>query len=341
MQYTRLGQTGLIVSRLCLGCMSFGDAARSRHTWVIPEEDSRAIIRSALESGINFFDTANEYAGGSSEEITGRALNDFARRDEIVLATKAFSPWRGAPNTGGLSRKALFQAVDDSLKRLGTDYVDLFQIHRWDYNTPVEETMEALHDIVKSGRARYIGASSMFAWQFAKAQHVAALNGWTRFVSMQPQVNLVYREEEREMIPQCIDMGVAVLPWSPLARGMLTRPPGETATRSETDLFSKYLYARTADNDRLVVEAVQAVAAEAGLPMAQVAMAWLLGKPGITAPIVGVTRIGQLADALAALDVQLDAQQVERLEAPYAPHPVAGFAPPMPLGGTVSVKAVS
>ena len=339
MQYTRLGQTGLIVSRLCLGCMSFGDAARSRHTWVIPEEDSRAIIRSALESGINFFDTANEYAGGSSEEITGRALNDFARRDEIVLATKAFSPWRGAPNTGGLSRKALFQAVDDSLKRLGTDYVDLFQIHRWDYNTPVEETMEALHDIVKSGRARYIGASSMFAWQFAKAQHVAALNGWTRFVSMQPQVNLVYREEEREMIPQCIDMGVAVLPWSPLARGMLTRPPGETTTRSETDLFSKYLYARPADNDRLVVAAVQAVAAEAGLPMAQVAMAWLLGKPGITAPIVGVTRIGQLADALAALDVQLDAQQVERLEAPYAPHPVAGFAPPMPVGGAVSVKA--
>lgn len=341
MQYNRLGQTGLIVSRLCLGCMSFGDAARSRHTWVIPEDESRAIIRSALESGINFFDTANEYAGGSSEEITGRALNDFARRDEIVLATKAFSPWRGAPNTGGLSRKALFQAIDDSLKRLGTDYVDLFQIHRWDYNTPIEETMEALHDIVKSGRARYIGASSMFAWQFAKAQHVAALNGWTRFVSMQPQINLVYREEEREMIPQCIDMGVAVLPWSPLARGMLTRPPGETTTRSETDLFSKYLYARTADNDRLVVEALQAVAAEAGLPMAQVAMAWLLGKAGITAPIVGVTRIGQLADALAALDVQLGASQVERLEAPYAPHPVAGFAPPMPVGGAVSVKAES
>ena len=341
MQYTRLGQTGLIVSRLCLGCMSFGDAARSRHTWVIPEEDSRAIIRSALESGINFFDTANEYAGGSSEEITGRALNDFARRDEIVLATKAFSPWRGAPNTGGLSRKALFQAVDDSLKRLGTDYVDLFQIHRWDYNTPIEETMEALHDIVKSGRARYIGASSMFAWQFAKAQHVAALNGWTRFVSMQPQVNLVYREEEREMIPQCIDMGVAVLQRSRRAGRLRPGPRGETPAGGETDLSSRSLYARPADNDRLVVEAVQAVAAEAGLPMAQVAMAWLLGKPGITAPIVGVTRIGQLADALAALDVQLDAQQVERLEAPYAPHPVAGFAPPMPLGGTVSVKAVS
>lgn len=338
MQFTRLGHTGLIVSRLCLGCMSFGDAARSRHTWVVPEADSRAIIRAALESGINFFDTANEYAGGSSEEITGRALNDFARRDEIVLATKAFAPWRGAPNTGGLSRKALFQAIDDSLKRLGTDYVDLFQIHRWDYNTPIEETMEALHDIVKSGRARYIGASSMFAWQFAKAQHVAALNRWTRFVSMQPQVNLVYREEDREIIPQCIDMGVAVLPWSPLARGMLARPPGEKTARSETDLFSKHLYARTAENDLLVVEAVQDVAAEAAAPMAQVAMAWLLGKPGITAPIVGVTRIGQLKDALAALDLNLSAAQVERLEAPYAPHPVAGLAPPMKPGGTVSLR---
>ena len=338
MHYTRLGQTGLIVSRLCLGCMSFGDSSRGRHAWVLPEEDSRAIIRSALEAGINFFDTANEYAGGSSEEITGRALNDFARRDEIVLATKAFAPWREAPNTGGLSRKALFHAVDDSLKRLGTDYVDLFQIHRWDYNTPIEETMEALHDIVKSGRARYIGASSMFAWQFAKAQYVAALNGSSRFVSMQPQVNLVYREEDREMIPQCIDMGVAVLPWSPLARGMLARPPGEKTARSETDLFSKHLYARTAENDLLVVEAVQDVAAEAAAPMAQVAMAWLLGKPGITAPIVGVTRIGQLKDALAALDLNLSAAQVERLEAPYAPHPVAGLAPPMKPGGTVSLR---
>ncbi|MBK6802013.1 MAG: aldo/keto reductase [Novosphingobium sp.] len=339
MQFTRLGHTGLIVSRLCLGCMSFGDAARSRHTWVVPEADSRAIIRAALESGINFFDTANEYAGGSSEEITGRALNDFARRDEIVLATKAFAPWRGAPNTGGLSRKALFQAIDDSLKRLGTDYVDLFQIHRWDYNTPIEETMEALHDIVKSGRARYIGASSMFAWQFAKAQHVAALNRWTRFVSMQPQVNLIYREEEREMIPQCTDMGVAVLPWSPLARGMLTRPPGAKTTRSETDLFSKYLYARTEENDRLVIEAVQAVAAEAGVPMARIALAWLLGKAGITAPIVGVTRTGQLDDALAALNLTLSAAQMERLEAPYVPHPVAGLAPPIAPGGTVSVGA--
>lgn len=339
MQFTRLGHTGLIVSRLCLGCMSFGDAERSRHTWVVPEADSRAIIRAALESGINFFDTANEYAGGSSEEITGRALNDFARRDEIVLATKAFAPWRGAPNTGGLSRKALFQAIDDSLKRLGTDYVDLFQIHRWDYNTPIEETMEALHDIVKSGRARYIGASSMFAWQFAKAQHVAALNRWTRFVSMQPQVNLIYREEEREMIPQCTDMGVAVLPWSPLARGILTRPPGAKTTRSETDLFSKYLYARTEENDRLVIEAVQAVAAEAGVPMARIALAWLLGKAGITAPIVGVTRTGQLDDALAALNLTLSAAQMERLEAPYVPHPVAGLAPPIAPGGTVSVGA--
>ena len=341
MEYRRLGQTGLIVSQLCLGCMSFGDAARSRHVWVVPEDDSRAIIRAALEAGINFFDTANEYAGGSSEEITGRALRALARRDEIVVATKAFSPWRNAPNTGGLSRKSLFQAIDDSLARLGMDYVDLFQIHRWDHNTPIEETMEALHDIVKSGRARYIGASSMHAWQFAKAQHVAERNGWTRFVSMQPQVSLLYREEEREMIPQCIDMGVAVLPWSPLARGILTRPYGDQTktTRSETDLFTKHLFARTAENDRLVVDAVQQVAAEAQLPMAEVAMAWLLAKPGITAPIVGVTKLPQLADAIAALAVKLTDDQIAALEAPYLPRPVVGLAAPMAPGGKVSVLA--
>ncbi|MCK9543609.1 MAG: aldo/keto reductase [Novosphingobium sp.] len=338
MQYTRLGHSGLVVSRLCLGCMSFGDADRSRHSWVVPEDDSRAIIRAALESGINFFDTANEYAGGSSEEITGRALGDFARRDEIVLATKAYSPWRAATNTGGLSRKALFQAIDDSLVRLGTDYVDLFQIHRWDYNTPIEETMEALHDIVKSGRARYIGASSMFAWQFAKAQRVAEVNGWTRFLSMQPQVNLVYREEEREMIPQCIDMGVAILPWSPLARGMLTRPFDTKTTRSETDQFSRHLYARTEASDRLVVEAVREVSDEIGKPMAQVAMAWLLAKPGITSPIVGVTRAGQLDDAVAAIGLTLTPEQAAKLEAPYIPRPVAGLAPQLPVGGGVTLR---
>ena len=338
MQYTRLGRTGLNVSRLCLGCMSFGDTARGGHGWVISEEESRAVIRAALEAGINFFDTAKAYSGGSSEEITGRALKDFAHRDEIVLATKAFGPWRDAPNTGGLSRKALFQAVDDSLARLGTDYIDLLQIHRWDYDTPIEETMEALHDIVKSGRTRYIGASSMHAWQFAKAQHVADSNGWTRFVSMQPQVSLVYREEEREMIPQCIDMGVAVLPWSPLARGMLTRPFDTKTTRSETDMFTKYLFARTAENDRVIVGAVEQVAADIGKPMAQVAMAWLLGKPGITSPIVGVTKLPQLADAVAALDVTLDDAAVAKLEEHYIPRPVVGLSLPVTFGGQVSVR---
>lgn len=338
MQYTRLGATGLVVSRLCLGCMSFGDPGRGRHAWTVDETASRAIVRQALEAGINFIDTANEYSGGSSEEITGRALKDMARRDEIVLATKAFSPWRPAPNTGGLSRKALFHAVDDSLTRLGTDYIDLFQIHRWDYNTPVEETMEALHDIVKAGKARYIGASSMFAWQFAKAQHVAERNGWTRFVSMQPQVNLVYREEEREMIPLCRDQGVAVLPWSPLARGMLARPWAEKTMRSETDMFSKHLYAATEENDRKVVAAVEQIALARGVPMAQVAMAWLLAKAGITSPIIGVTRPAQLEDAVAALDVALGKDEIAALEAPYIPRPVAGLAPQMPVGGTVSLK---
>jgi aryl-alcohol dehydrogenase-like predicted oxidoreductase len=337
MDYVTLGRTGLVVSRICLGCMSFGEASRGGHQWVLPENESRPIIRKALEAGINFFDTANAYSGGSSEEITGRALKDFARRDEIVLATKAYMPWRSSPNTGGLSRKALFQAIDDSLARLGTDYVDLFQIHRWDHNTPIEETMEALHDIVRSGRARYIGASSMHAWQFAKAQHVAASNGWTRFVSMQPQVSLNYREEEREMIPQCIDMGVAVLPWSPLARGMLTRPFDEKTRRSESDAFGKILFGRSEANDRLVVTTLEEVAGALGVPMAQAAMAWLLGKPGITAPIVGVTKPAQLDDAIAALAVNLSPEQVAALEAPYVPRAVVGLAPPLALGGTVSV----
>ena len=338
MQYSNLGRSGLVVSRICLGCMSFGRPGVGRHEWTIDEDASRTIIRQALEAGINFFDTANEYSAGTSEEFIGKALADFAHRDEIVLATKAFAPWRAAPNTGGLSRKALFKAIDDSLARLGTDYVDLFQIHRWDQSVPIEEVMEALHDIVKAGKARYIGASSMYAWQFAKAQYTAERNGWTRFISMQPQVNLVYREEEREMIPLCLDQGVGVLPWSPLARGMLTRDWNEKTARSETDLFSAYLYRATADNDRKIVEAVAQVASERGLPRAQIAMAWLLGKPGITAPIVGATKPSHLADAIAAVDVTLSAEEVGRLESPYLPHQVVGLAAPLPIGGKVTLK---
>jgi hypothetical protein len=338
MQYCNLGKSGLIVSRLSLGCMSFGHPNAGRHEWTVDEDASRIIIRQALEAGINFLDTANEYSAGDSEAIVGRAIADFAHRDEIVLATKAFAPWRSAPNTGGLSRKALFQAIDDSLTRLGTDYVDLFQIHRWDYNVPIEEIMEALHDIVKAGKARYIGASSMYAWQFAKAQYTAERHGWTKFISMQPQVNLVYREEEREMIPLCIDQGVAVLPWSPLARGMLTRDWNEKTARSETDMFSAYLYRATAENDRQIVEVVAEIAKKRGLPRAQIAMAWLLGKAGITAPIIGATKPSHLSDAIASLDVMLSAEEVKRLESPYLPHQVVGLAGPMPIGGQLTVK---
>lgn len=337
MQYAFLGRTGLRVSRICLGCMTYGDPARGRHEWTMGEAESRPFFRQALEAGINFFDTANEYSGGSSEEITGRALRDYARRDEIVLATKAYAGWRNAPNTGGLSRKALFQAVDDSLRRLGTDYIDLYQIHRWDPDTPIEETMEALHDIVKAGKARYIGASSMSAWQFAKAQYLAERHGWTRFVSMQPQVNLIYREEEREMIPLCRDMGVGVIPWSPLARGKLTRDWDESTPRSETDLFAKALYSRTAEQDRKVVDAVAQVAAERGAPRAQVALAWLLQQPGITAPIIGASRPGHIADAVAALELTLTADEMTRLEEPYVPHAVTGMSWPVAFDGTVSV----
>ncbi|MDM7928558.1 aldo/keto reductase [Blastomonas fulva] len=338
MKYINLGASGLVVSRICLGCMSFGRPGAGRHEWTIDEADSRTIMRQALEGGINFFDTANEYSAGTSEEFVGKAIADFAHRDEIVLATKAYVPWRAAPNTGGLSRKALFQAIDDSLTRLGTDYVDLFQIHRWDYGVPIEETMEALHHIVKAGKARYIGASSMYAWQFAKAQYTAERHGWTRFISMQPQVNLVYREEEREMIPLCIDQGVGVLPWSPLARGMLTRDWNEKTARSQTDMFSAYLYRATADNDRQIVEAVAAVALERGLPRAQIAMAWLLGKAGITAPIIGATKPSHLHDAIAAVDVTLSPDEVKRLESPYLPHAVVGLAGPLPVGGQLTLK---
>ncbi|MEF2070976.1 aldo/keto reductase [Consotaella aegiceratis] len=337
MQYTNLGRTGLTVSRLCLGCMSFGVSSMGTHEWTLDEATSRPFFRQALEAGINFFDTANVYSAGTSEEITGRALKDMARRDEIVLATKVHGIWRNAPNTRGLSRKAIFQAIDDSLKRLGTDYVDLYQIHRWDFFTPIEETMEALHDLVKAGKTRYIGASSMEAWRFAKAQHVAEKNGWTRFVTMQPQVNLIYREEEREMIPLCIDQGVGVIPWSPLGRGKVTRPWDESTARSETDQFGKSIYGATTEQDRKVVEAVQAVASERGVPMAQVALAWLLAKPGITAPIVGATKERHIVDAVAALDLTLTPEEIARLEAPYVPHPVTGIGKPLPFEGQVSV----
>lgn len=325
MRYRRLGNSGLKVSALCLGCMSFGKADKGWHSWVLDEESSRSIIRQALDAGINFFDTANGYADGTSEEITGKALMDMARRDEVVIATKAYIPWGKGPNQGGLSRKALFQAVDDSLRRLGTDYIDLYQIHRFDAETPIEETLEALHDIVKAGKARYIGASSMYAWQFAKMLYVAEANGWTRFISMQNHVNLINREEEREMLPLCREEGIGVIPWSPLARGRLTRDWGEETTRSATDGFGKMIYGKTEEADRLVVESVAAVAAARGLPRAQVALAWLMGKPGITAPIIGATKPQHLSDAIAALDVVLTAEEVEQLEAPYVPHPVVGF----------------
>jgi aryl-alcohol dehydrogenase (NADP+) len=321
MKYVKLGRTGLDVSRICLGCMSFGDPGRGGHPWSLDEEASRPLIRQAIEAGINFFDTANVYSLGSSEEITGRALKDFAKRDEIVLATKVFSTMRDEPNGTGLSRKAIMTEIDHSLTRLGTDYVDLYQIHRWDRRTPAEETMEALHDVVKAGKARYIGASSMYAWQFAKAQHVAEVNGWTKFVSMQNHYNLIYREEEREMLPLCRDQGVGVIPWSPLARGRLTRDWDTSTARSETDPFGQNLYVA---EDQQVHEQVVEVAKARGIPRAQVALAWILGRPGITAPIVGVTKPSHLEDAVAALSVELTKQETEQLEKPYVPHRIAG-----------------
>ena len=330
MDYVNLGRSGLKVSRICLGCMSYGEPARGGQPWSLDEEASRPFFRQALEAGINFFDTANAYSAGSSEEITGRALRDMARRDEIVIATKAFFPWNNAPNTGFLSRKALMHAIDDSLARLGVDYIDLYQIHRFDPATPVEETMEALHDIVKAGKARYIGASSMEAWRFAKMQHAAERHGWTRFVSMQPQYNLIYREEEREMLPQCLDQGVGVIPWSPLARGVLTRDwKAEQTNRSKNDAFAKQMYAETEQQDKAVVEAGARIADARGIPRAHVALAWLLAKPAVTAPIVGATKAHHLADAIAALDVRLTEAEVEALEAPYVPHAISGVMPPL------------
>ena len=330
MDYVNLGHSGLKVSRLCLGCMSYGDTSKGWHgDWVLSEDESRPFIREAVEAGINFFDTANMYSLGASEEVIGRLLPEFTKRDEIVVATKAFLPWRQAPNAGGLSRKALIQAVDDSLTRLGMDYVDLFQIHRWDDTTPIEETMEALHDIVKAGKARYIGASSMFAWQFAKAQEIARANGWTRFIAMQNHVNLLYREEEREMLPLCADQGVGVIPWSPLARGRLARAWDETTVRSETDGFGKLLYRQQEDADRAIVEAVGAIAADRGVSRATVALAWHFTK-GVTAPIIGATKPGHIGAALEAVTLGLTDEEVARLEAPYpakAPVGVASTAP--------------
>jgi 1-deoxyxylulose-5-phosphate synthase len=324
MEYVNLGRTGLKVSRLCLGCMSFGDPKRGFHPWILDEEASRPILRRAVEAGINFFDTANIYASGTSEEVLGRALKDFARRDEIVVATKAHGRWGKGPNQSGLSRKALFQAVDDSLRRLGTDYIDLLQIHRWDHETPIEETLEALNDIVRAGKARYIGASSMRAYQLLRAVELSRRNGWPRFVSMQNHLNLLYREEEREMLPLCREEGVGVMPWSPLARGRLTRPWGTVTDRSQTDKNGANFYKGTDDADSRVVAAVQRLAETKGVPMAQVALAWLLAQPGVTAPIVGVSKIQHLDDALGALSVSLSAEDRAALESPYVPHPVSG-----------------
>ncbi|WP_406340852.1 aldo/keto reductase [Streptomyces sp. NBC_01578] len=323
MDYLKLGTTGLDVSRICLGCMSYGVADRGNHSWTLDEEASRPFVRQAVEAGINFFDTANVYSDGTSEEIVGRALADFARRDEIVLATKVHGLMRPGPNGGGLSRKAIMTEIDHSLRRLGTDHVDLYQIHRWDRATPIEETMEALHDVVKAGKARYIGASSMYAWQFSKAQYVAERHGWTRFVSMQNHYNLLYREEEREMLPLCADQGVGVIPWSPLARGRLTRAWDTTSARSETDEFGKTLYQ---DTDRHIVDAVAAIADERGVTRAQVALAWLLRQPGVTAPIVGATKPQHLDDAVASVALRLSDDECKRLEEHYSPRDIVGFA---------------
>ena len=326
METIKFGRTGLEVSRICLGCMSYGEPGRGSHAWTLPEAESRPFIRKALDLGVNFFDTANIYSDGTSEEIVGRALNDLVPREEVVIATKVHGRMRPGPNGAGLSRKAILAEIDASLRRLGTDYVDLYQIHRWDYGTPIEETLEALNDVVRAGKARYIGASSMYAWQLAKALAVSERNGWARFVSMQNYVNLLYREEEREMLPLCRDQGIAVIPWSPLARGRLTRDWDDRSARSETDEFGRTLYAATADADRKVAEAVTRVAAARGVPRARVALAWVLQKPGITAPIVGATRPSHLEDAAAALSVRLTDEEVAALEAPYVPHEVTGFA---------------
>ncbi len=322
----KLGRTGLEVSRLCLGCMSYGVPERGTHPWTLGEAESRPFLKRALDLGFNFFDTANIYSDGTSEEICGRALLDYAPRHEIVIATKVHGRMHKGANGAGLSRKVIFAEIDASLQRLGTDFVDLYQTHRWDPSVPIEETMEALHDVVKAGKALHIGASSMFAWQFQRALWVAERHGWTRFATMQNYVNLLYREEEREMLPLCAAEGIGVMPWSPLARGRLARPWDAASARAETDAFGRTLYASTQDADRKVVQAVQAVATRLGRPMAQVALAWVLSKPVISAPIVGATKLEQLDDAVAAVSLQLSAQDVAELEAAYVPHGVVGFS---------------
>ena len=332
MDYVNLGRTGLKVSRICLGCMTYGTPATGqpmpgRHAWTLNEEESVPFLRQALELGINFFDTANVYSSGDSEAVLGRFLKAHTRREAVAIATKVQGVMRDEPNGRGLSRKAILHELDESLRRLQTDYVDLYQIHRWDYETPIEETLEALHDAVKAGKTRYIGASWMYAWQFAKALYLADRHGWTRFASMQNHYNLLYREEEREMMGLCQSEGIGVIPWSPLARGRLTRPwRSENTKRLETDLFGKGMYAKTEEADRKVVERLGKVAAQRDIPQAQAALAWLLGKPGVTAPIVGATKPHHLTDAVAALQVRLTREETAALEEPYIPHPVLGFS---------------
>ena len=326
MEYTNLGKSGLKVSRICLGCMTYGVSERGAHSWTLDEETSRPLLRQAIELGINFFDTANTYSDGTSEEFVGRALKDFAKREEVVVATKVYFPMREGPNARSLSRKAIMTEIDASLRRLGMDYVDLYQIHRWDRTTPIEETLEALHDVIKAGKARYIGASSMFAWQFSKALYKADQHSFSRFVSMQNHYNLLNREEEREMLPLCASEGIGVIPWSPLARGRLTRDWDTTTNRIETDEFGKTLYTFAVDSDRKIVERVAEVAASRGIPRAQVALAWLLSKPFLTAPIVGASKPNHLEDAVAAVSLKLSDEEIARLEEPYVPHPVVGFS---------------
>jgi len=324
MEYVKLGSTGLDVSRIALGCMSYGVPDRGDHPWTMPEDESREFIQKAFELGINFLDTANQYSDGTSEEIVGRAVKDFAKRDEVVIATKVYFRTRPGPNGAGLSRKAIMSEIDNSLSRLGTDYVDLYQIHRWDYTVPIEETLEALHDVVKAGKALHIGASSMYAWQFSKALYTAQINGWTRFATMQNHYNLLNREEEREMLPLCADQGIGVIPWSPLARGKLTRDWSEGSAREDTDKVLKALYKQTIESDKAIVDEVAAIASERGVPRAQIALAWVAGKPWVTAPIVGATKQHHLDDAIASFEIELSDEEVARLEAPYVPHPVEG-----------------
>jgi 1-deoxyxylulose-5-phosphate synthase len=333
MEYVNLGRTGLKVSRICLGCMTYGrppapdEPKAGRHLWALNEQESQPFLRQALDLGINFFDTANVYSSGDSERVVGKFLKANTRREAIVIATKVHGMMRDEPNGQGLSRKAILFELDQSLTRLQTDYIDLYQIHRWDYETPVEETLEVLHDAVKAGKVRYIGASSMYSWQFAKALYLADLHGWTRFVSMQNHLNLLYREEEREMLPLCKDQGIAVIPWSPLARGRLTRPwQSEQTNRSETDRFGNTMYSRTEEDDKRVVDRLTEIAQKRGVPQAQIALAWLLNKPEVTAPIVGATKSNHLEDAVAAVSLKLTREEITALEEPYTPHPVLGFS---------------